>query len=52
MAHMDVSKNRGGFCKPPKMDGEDNGKPYEQMGDFWGYTYFWKHPYLRSLVCF
>ena len=28
---MDVSKNRGG--KPPKMDGENNGKPYEQMGD-------------------
>ena len=28
---MDVSKNRGG--KPPKMDGENNGKPYEQMDD-------------------
>ena len=29
--HMGVSKNRGG--KPPKMDGENNGKPYEQMDD-------------------
>ena len=27
---MDVSKNRG-FS--PKMDGENNGKPYEQMDD-------------------
>ena len=27
---MGVSKNRG---KTPKMDGENNGKPYEQMDD-------------------
>ena len=27
---MGVSKNRG---NPPKMDGENNGKPYEQMDD-------------------
>ena len=27
---MGVSKNRG---KTPKMDGEHNGKPYEQMDD-------------------
>ena len=27
---MEVSKNRG---KTPKMDGENNGKPYEQMDD-------------------
>ena len=33
---MGVSKNRG---KPPKMDGEINGKPYEQMDDLGG-----KHP--------
>ena len=26
-----ASKNRGG--KPTKMDGENNGKPYEQMAD-------------------
>ena len=26
------SKNRGGIS--PKMDGENNGKPYEQMDDF------------------
>ena len=28
--HMGVSKNRG---KTPKMDGENNGKPYFSMGD-------------------
>ena len=32
---MDVSKNRG---KTPKMDGENNGKPYEQMDDLGGNT--------------
>ncbi len=32
---MDVSKNRG--ILPPKMDGENNGKPYEQMDDFGGF---------------
>ena len=26
------------------MDGENNGKPYEQMDDL-GYHDFWKHPY-------
>ena len=25
------------------MDGENNGKPYEQMDDL-GVPYFWKHP--------
>ena len=28
--YMGVSKNRG---KTPKMDGENNGKPYEQIDD-------------------
>ena len=32
---MGVSKNRG---KTPKMDGENNGKPYEQMDDLGGFT--------------
>ena len=31
--HVDVSKNRG---KTPKMDGENHGKPYEQMDDLGG----------------
>ena len=31
---MDVSKNRG---KTTKMDGENNGKPYEQMDDLGGF---------------
>ena len=31
--YMGVSKNRG---KNPKMDGENNGKPYEQMDDLGG----------------
>ena len=30
-------KNRGGFWAP-KMDGENNGKPYEQMDDLGGNT--------------
>ena len=33
-----VSKNRGG--KPPKMDGENNGKPYEQMDALGGTIIF------------
>ena len=33
---MGVSKNRG---KTPKMDGENNGKPYEQMDDLGGCTH-------------
>ncbi len=37
------TKNRGSFT--PKMDGENNGKPYEQMDDLGGFhPYFWKHP--------
>ncbi len=32
---MGVSKNRG---KTPKMDGENNSKPYEQMDDLGGFT--------------
>ena len=36
-----VSNNRG---KNPKMDGENHGKPYEQMGDLGKPHYFWKHP--------
>ena len=28
------------------MDGENNGKPYEQMDDL-GVPLFWKHPYSR-----
>ena len=31
---MGVSKNRGGIST--KMDGENNGKPYEQMDDLGG----------------
>ena len=33
---MAVSKNRG--ILPPKMDGENNGKSYEQMDDLGGFT--------------
>ena len=32
---MGISKNRG---KNPKMDGENHGKPYEQMDDLGGKT--------------
>ena len=34
-------KNRG---KTPKMDGENNGKPYEQMGWFGGKTHHFRKP--------
>ena len=40
--HIGVSKNRGG--KPPKMDGENNGKPYEQMDDLGGPPLFLETP--------
>ena len=33
-SHLGVSKNRG--CLPPKMDGENNGKPYFLMDDVCG----------------
>ena len=33
---------KNGGILPPKMDGENNGKPYKWM--MWGYPYFWKHP--------
>ena len=43
--NMGVSKNRG----TPKIHGENNGKPYEQMDDLGvQYHYFRKHPYLDS----
>ena len=36
--HMDVSKNKG---EHPKMDGENDGTPYEQMGWFGGFPIIW-----------
>ncbi len=36
-------KNRG---KTPKMDGENNGKPYEKFMIWGAHPYFWKHPNL------
>jgi len=38
---MGVSKKYG----YPKMDGENTGKPYEQMDDLGKHPYFRKHPY-------
>ena len=40
---MDVSKNRGGVFTP-KMDGENHGKPYEQMDDLGGFPLFSETP--------
>ena len=43
---MGVSKNTG----TPKMDGENNGKPFLEWMIFWGFPpYFRKHPYLFIL---
>ena len=44
---MDVSKNRGG--KPPKMDGENNGKPYEQMDDLGGNTPIFGNTHIKKV---
>ena len=32
------------------MDGENNGKPYEQMDDLGGVPYFWKPPYEKLQI--
>ncbi len=32
------------------MDGENNGKPYEQMDDLGVFPYFWKHPYFGGVL--
>ena len=43
--NMDVSKNRG----TPKMDGENNETPYEQMDDLGGKTpYFWVDTHMEN----
>ena len=42
---MGVSKNNG----TPKMDGENNGKPYEQMDDL-GVPLFLETPLLNQVV--
>ena len=39
---MGVSKNRG---KPPKMDGENNGKTLLKFMIWGAHPFFWKHPY-------
>ena len=43
---MGVSKNRG---KTPKMDGENHGKPYEQMDDLGENPLFLEAPIWRHL---
>ena len=40
--HMGVSKNN---VKTPKMDGENNGKPYKTWMIWGAHPYIWKHPY-------
>ncbi len=42
--YLGVSKNRG---NTPKMDGENNGKPYEQMDDLGGKPLFLETPIFR-----
>ena len=44
--HMDVSKNRG----IPKMDGENNGKPHEQMDELVVFPYFLETPNIQMVV--
>ena len=45
--YMDVSKNSG----HPQMDGENNGKPYEQMDD-WGFPIFLETPIWKYTITF
>ena len=45
LQHMSVSKNRG---NTPKMDGENNGKPYEQMDDLGVFPYFWVDTHISA----
>ena len=40
---LGVEPKIGGFYHP-KMDGENNGKPHEQMDEGFSHPYFWKHP--------
>ena len=44
--HTGVEPKIRGFS--PKMDGENNGKPYEQMDDLGGFTplFLVQHPYI------
>ena len=49
MTCMGVSKNRG---KTPKMDGENHGKPYEQMDDLGGPPLFWETPVYTQLYTY
>ena len=44
-----VSKNRG---RTTKMDGENNGTPYEQMDDLGGFNhpYFWFNTHVLSKI--
>ena len=47
---LDVEPKIGGFS--PKMDGENNGKPYEQMDDLGGFPIFLvQHPF-RGCITF
>ena len=45
------TKNRGGKT-PPKMDGENNGKAYEQMDDLGGFyhPYFWFNTHFHECM--
>ena len=46
---MGVEPNIGGKITP-KMDGENNGKPYFLMDDLGVFPYFWKHPYPPNII--
>ena len=44
---MGVSKNRG---VSPKMDAENNGKPYEQMDIIWGVPLFLGNTHIQDYI--
>ena len=47
---LGVEPKIGVGVKPPKMDGENNGKPYEQMDDLGGYIplFLVQHPTIEE----
>ena len=42
----------GGKTLPPKMDGENNGKPYEQMDDLGVFPLFLETPNTNCITSF
>ena len=49
---VEPTKNRDIYILPPKMDGENNGTPYEQMDDWVVFPLFLETPIYFCSTCF